>query len=100
MAAVVGFHLGFGNRLGCMDNEDGGDGNVMFDNIRLEPPVIIPGGLVADFTGDCFVNFNDFAVMGSEWHSYNCGSQADLNKDCFVDLMDLAILADEWLQSW
>ena len=64
----------------------------MFDNIRLEPLMRD----YADFTGDCFVNFNDFAVMGAEWHS--CGSQADLNHDCFVDLMDFAVLADEWLK--
>jgi hypothetical protein len=67
-AAVVGFHLGFGNRLGCMDNESGGDGNVMFDNIRLysqtcntafAPP--------ADLDGDCDVDIGDLAVFATDW---------------------------------
>ena len=93
LKAVRYFYIGFGER--CLwsvpPDINVGDGNVMFDNIRLEQC-----GLSADFTGDCSVNFNDFAVMGEEWH--NCGGQADLNNDCIVDLMDLAILADEWLK--
>ena len=96
MAAVSDFYIGFGQR--CLFSNPGGiagDGNVMFDNIRLEPPVM-PG--YADFTGDCFVNFNDFAVMGAEWHSHSCGEEADLNHDCFVDLMDFVVLAEEWLK--
>ena len=90
LKAIKYFYIGFGKRCNN-DYIPGGDGNVMFDNIRLEQC-----GLSADFTGDCFVNFNDFAIMGEEWH--RCGGQADLNHDCFVDLMDLAILADEWLK--
>jgi hypothetical protein len=97
--AITGFAIGFGERCLSRDNgSDAVDANsiVMFDNIRLEPPPAMPGcGLVADFTGDCFVNFKDFAVMGEEWH--RCG-QADFNQDCIVDLMDLEVLAEEWLK--
>jgi hypothetical protein len=92
LEAITGFAIGFGMRGNTIDT-DSNDVNsiVMFDNIQLEQC-----GLSADFTGDCFVNFNDFAVMGKEWH--NCGGQTDLVRDCFVDLMDLAVLAEEWLK--
>jgi hypothetical protein len=54
------------------------------------------------FTGDldhnCRVDFEDFAIMGQEWHT--SGIKADIYKDGNnrVDLMDLAVLADEWLE--
>ncbi len=107
-AAVVGFHLGFGNRLGCMDNETGGNGNVMFDNIRLYAQTCNPAfAPSADFTGDCYVGFDDLMIMAQEWLNYNppCSSLpcpvplplgADLNHDYIVDFKDFAILGQEW----
>ncbi len=68
MAAVDGFRLGFGNRLGCMDNETGGDGNVMFDNIRLYAKTCNPTfAQTADMDGDCDVDINDLSIFANDW---------------------------------
>lgn len=71
MAAVDGFRLGFGSRLGCMDNEFGGDGNVMFDNIRLYGKTcnaaVADLTLIADMDGDCDVDINDLDIFANDW---------------------------------
>jgi peptidoglycan-N-acetylglucosamine deacetylase len=58
------------------------------------------GPIGADFTGDCIVNFEDFAIMAQEWQT--AGIRADIypknSPDGIVDIMDLAVLAEEWLK--
>ena len=71
----------------------------------------------ADLSGDCKVNFDDFAILASEWlTTYDaidltdmssqwldvwpaCPS-ADLSGDCKVNLDDYAILASGWLTTY
>jgi hypothetical protein len=69
MAAVSAFHLGFGER--CLPSNDlgqGGDGNVMFDNIRLYASACNPSvTLSADMDGDCDVDINDLSVLAEYW---------------------------------
>ena len=100
-AAVSRFFLGFGKRCTTDCYGTTGDGNVMFDNIRLEPPYTPQSRqLTADFTCDCIVNFADFAIMAQEWLTK--GIKANIypigNPDNIVDILDLAELAEEWLE--
>ncbi len=55
---------------------------------------VCPSGLIADLSGDCFVNFVDFSVFANQWPQNNY----DLNGDSFVNLVDLSIFAGQWLQ--
>ena len=110
LEAITGFAIGFGSRC---DNYTfgGGDGNVMFDNIRLIFPTCNTlYGPSADFTGDCYVGLEDLMIMAQEWLklAYNpcpdglpCPGaiiilESDLNHDGIVDFKDFAILGDEW----
>ncbi|MCK4998066.1 MAG: peptidoglycan DD-metalloendopeptidase family protein [Anaerohalosphaera sp.] len=66
-------------------------------NISLFLLVLIAGyGLAdcppADRNGDCFVDFEDLAILASQWLS----PSADGNGDYLVNLEDLAILANQW----
>jgi hypothetical protein len=63
------------------------------DNVRLTKS--LPG---PDFTGDSFVNLEDFAVMTQEWLS--CTETAtDLTGDGCVNMKDLLVLGQFWLGS-
>ena len=59
----------------------------------------------ADLTGDCFVDYEDFAVL-SEWWLADCNSVnnfcdgADVDLSSQVDANDLAILAADWLDNY
>lgn len=58
----------------------------------------------ADLTGDCKVNFADFAQFAAQWLAVNCTdvngycNQADIVMDNAVNGMDLKKMAEEWLQ--
>jgi hypothetical protein len=74
LKAVSNFYLGVGLR--CLPGNDqgfGGDGNVMFDNIRLYAKTCNPGfakttgGLTADFDSDCDVDINDLMILANDW---------------------------------
>jgi hypothetical protein len=56
----------------------------------------------ADLWGDdCFVNFMDFAIIGSQWLQTPGEPSADIapqGGDGAVNFLDLNILVDEWLQ--
>jgi hypothetical protein len=56
----------------------------------------------ADLSGDdCFVDFVDFAVLGSQWFQSPGVPSADIapqGGDDAVNFLDLAILVNEWLQ--
>jgi hypothetical protein len=73
-----------------------GNGIVFFDDIRLYTRRCIGPGPIGDLSGDCVVNFRDFAILANEWLDTGC-CEADLYKDYKVDFEDLAILADNWL---
>jgi len=70
LQAITNFYLGFGERCNYF-LPGGGDGNVMFDDIRLWAKTCNP---------------TDPNVP-----------TADLNNDCIVDLGDLDVLANNWL---
>ncbi len=59
----------------------------------------------ADITGDCCVDYEDFAIVGEWWlqdcNSFNsfCGG-ADFDLSSKVDANDLAILAADWLENY
>jgi len=62
------------------------------------PPQVEPG---IDLTGDCVIDFEDFAVVASQWLK-NCPDPnscygSDFDQDQFVDYNDLALFADKWL---
>jgi len=63
------------------------------DNVRLTKS--LPG---ADFTGDSFVNLEDFAVMAREWLSCT-ETTTDLTGDECVTIDDLKILMEYWLEN-
>jgi hypothetical protein len=67
---VSAFMLGLGVR--CNYDPAGGDGNVMFDNIRLyaqtcNPDFAYSHGLLADLNGDCTVDINDLDLFADAW---------------------------------
>lgn len=68
----------------------------------------------ADYSGDCSVNLDDFAMMAAGWQtvydmndldeiaaqwldSWSPCSAADYNDDCKVNLEDFSMMAAEWL---
>jgi len=56
-----------------------------------------------DFNDDGIVSFEDFAVLGSNWHRTDCSepencSGTDLDTDGDVDYIDLKSFADFWLE--
>jgi hypothetical protein len=65
----------------------------VLDNVRLTKL-----GLGPDFTGDSFVDMEDFAVMAGKWLSCT-DTTADLTGDGCVTMEDLKILLESWLES-
>jgi hypothetical protein len=63
------------------------------DNVRLTKSLSVP-----DFTGDSFVNLEDFAVMAHEWLSCT-QTTTDLTGDGCVTMEDLMVLVESWLKS-
>jgi hypothetical protein len=56
--------------------------------------------ITRDFNNDGIVNFEDFAVLGSNWHCSepeNC-SGTDLDADGYVGISDLMQFAEYWLE--
>jgi len=57
--------------------------------------------LTGDLTGDKFVNFEDLAVLASQWLQAPVTPSADIapspNGDGIVDFLDLAALTDSWM---
>ncbi len=56
-----------------------------------------------DFNNDGIVNFEDFAVLGSNWHRTGCSepdncSGTDLDADGYVGISDLWQFAEYWLE--
>jgi hypothetical protein len=57
----------------------------------------------ADLTGDCNVDLQDFAILGSEWQKTDCSdlngycNGADIMMDGSVVLSDMVVFASKWL---
>jgi hypothetical protein len=75
-------------------------GTIYFDDIRLYVPRCIPEFRpVADLSGDCVVNFKDFAILGNQWQQSPGSPSADIAlPHGIVDWRDLAVLTDWWLE--
>jgi len=43
------------------------EGIIYFDDIKLFPPRCFPENAIGDLTGDCIIDFKDFAIMASHW---------------------------------
>lgn len=63
------------------------------DNVRLMELPLVP-----DFTGNSFVNLEDFVKLASEWLSCS-QTQTDLTGEGCVNLEDLIILSENWLSN-
>jgi hypothetical protein len=101
LEAISGFAIGFGVR--CRPaGTGGGDGNVMFDNIRLY--TICGGNSSADFDRNNIVDWKDFDWIPEFWLvDYSSGYApitapiVDLYPDCVIDFKDFAVFANQWL---
>jgi hypothetical protein len=98
---INGFAIGFGLRCN-IDELGGGDGNVMFDNIRLY--TICGGNSSADFDRNNIVDWWDFDWIPEFWLvDYSSGYApitapiVDLYPDCVIDFKDFAVFANQWL---
>jgi glucosylceramidase len=70
-------------------------GTILFDQISFTgqvPPIQVN----ADFNGDLFVDFQDFAAFAHSW--LQSSTLYDLTGDSQVDPCDLSIFADHWLK--
>jgi hypothetical protein len=69
LEAISGFAIGFGMRCRQTGQTgEGGDGNVMFDNIGLYGPSCVPAfAPTADLDRDCDVDINDMDVFANDW---------------------------------
>lgn len=58
-------YMGFGDGI---EETEGGDGHILVDAMRLYPRRCFPTrGPAGDFDGDCFVDYNDLAIMSEDW---------------------------------
>jgi len=69
VTAVEYMYIGFGEQCKSLfDLEHGGPGSVTFDDFRLYPRRCVPSeGPPYDLTGDCFVGFEDVAIIAGDW---------------------------------
>ncbi|MHC4483011.1 MAG: hypothetical protein ACYSW4_05640, partial [Planctomycetota bacterium] len=102
LADVNKVYIGFGDRSNL--NPGGtpsGSGTVYFDDIRLYPRKCVPGfASVADLSGNCIVDFEDFVIFALQWFQPPGIPSADIAEpsDDFVEWKDLDVLTDYWLE--
>jgi rhamnogalacturonan endolyase len=66
--------------------------------------VLVPNIPKPDLSGDCRVNFADFALMVESWSAAGCGytdgwcSGADMDHNGTVNMVDTGIIASHWLE--
>ena len=98
LASIKKMYLGVGDRI---SPQQGGTGNLYFDDIRLYRPRCVPamGRPQADLSGNCVVDYADLEIMAGEWLGSAAAPASDLDGDGDVGLQDYAILADAWLES-
>ncbi|MHC4338264.1 MAG: hypothetical protein ACYSTG_10040 [Planctomycetota bacterium] len=98
LSNISSMSIGFGD----ITNIPVGSGIVYFDDIRLHPTRCVPKyGPAADFNGDCFVGFEDYAILASQWFQPPDSPSADIapeSPDGLVGWLDLAVLSNSWLQ--
>jgi hypothetical protein len=96
LSRVKNVYIGVGDK----DNpKPGGTGMLYFDDFGLYRPRCLPSLLkpVHDLSGNCVVDFADFAIMSQQWLNSGAALIADLDKDSDVDLNDCAAFIDTWL---
>jgi len=59
----------------------------------------LAGACVADFDGSGRVDLKDLKAVADEWLSNTPGGEADLNRDNKVNFDDFALIGTEWLDS-
>jgi hypothetical protein len=98
LSNISSMSIGFGD----FTNIAFGSGIVYFDDIRLYSTRCVPKyGPVADFNGDCFVGFEDYAILASQWFQPPGSPSADIapeSPDGSVGWPDLTVLSNSWLQ--
>ena len=97
LKTITKMYIGLGDR----DNpQPGGCGLLFFDDIRLYRPRCVPSLAkpVADFSGDCIVDYTDIKIMAEHWLLGAGDLEPDLYEDGTIDLRDYAVLADNWLE--
>jgi hypothetical protein len=73
------------------------------DNVKVTA-VSAYAPIVGDFDTDHGVDFRDFAILGSAWHSsfgqgkWNSACDIAMPKDGIINENDLAVLAENWLE--
>lgn len=66
IASVNDLYIGFGSR--CNSTIAGGEGNVMFDDIKLFAKTCnLQFGPAADLDNNCVVNIGDLDILASDW---------------------------------
>ncbi|MHC4156765.1 MAG: hypothetical protein ACYST6_17865, partial [Planctomycetota bacterium] len=104
LSDISKMYIGFGDRENLYPGgTPGGTGVVYFDDIRLYPRkcAVSLAKPAADFDSNCFVDFRDLAVLGSQWRQSPGDPSADIAPeipDGVVDWRDLSVLGDEWLE--
>ncbi|PKL47973.1 MAG: hypothetical protein CVV39_05030 [Planctomycetes bacterium HGW-Planctomycetes-1] len=74
-----------------------GEGTIFVDDIMLYPPRCMPGR-TPDFTGDCFVDYDDLKILADNWLAL-VNPAVDMNDDGEVNFEDFAILASQWFEA-
>ncbi len=54
--------------------------------------------IAEDINNDGIVNFDDFAILSTDWGRWGRRLAGDLNNDEFVEHLDLLLLAEHWLE--
>jgi hypothetical protein len=96
-------YIGFGDRSNLNPGGiPGGWGVVYFDDMRLYPRKCAASLAkpAADFDGNCFVDFGDLAILGSQWLQPPGNPSADIAPevpDGVVDWRELDLLSQSWL---
>jgi len=90
--------LGYWNPNGTPDDENddfwvGGDYHLKSEAGRWDPNAYKS----AEFTGDEFVDFEDFAFFAGSWGQSGAQLPADLDEDGVVAMADLTIFAEKFL---
>lgn len=87
--------------LGVKANDSGGPYNVYYrarwDFVKFDTHCGGLGHLWSDFSGDCKVDFVDFAILASYWLGENVPVKYDLPDYGIINEHEIMVFADEWL---
>lgn len=102
---VKKIYIGFGIRGNT--TVPGGNGTVIFDDIRLYLPKCIPLRLkpVADLSDNCLVDFADIGIMALDWLETEHAQESPANlynaeppELQAINFRDFAVLMEDWLE--